>query len=427
MLKGKILIDIIKADRIKKQGRYAADEYYNYKPTQNERYVDIQSNGKISTIDTHKGATLYTNYFRLLVDQKIEYLLAEEVTAEMPELTDLLIDGIYDASLHTTAWLYAYIYDGKLQYTFVHDKEIIPIYNNYGKELETLIRYYNIDDKTTQVEVWTPDSLTKMEIRDDKVVTASTEAHFVTETVYQGKSEGTEERFFGQIPFIPLYNNRDKESDLVNVKELLDVYNTTSSGFVSNIEEFQEALIKLTGFAQDEESLIDTMRQMKQYKMVQLPDQSDVSYLNVEIPTVPRELLLRLVKDNIFLLGKGVDSSKVGDGGNITNVVIKSRYAALDMKCNNVEKELKKFYRQLIEFSNKYASTNYADDLSFNKTLLVNESELTQDIVKSLPLVEAGLVSKQTLMKNIPWVVDLDEEVKQIELEAKEKPKGDAK
>ena len=416
----KTLIDLIKSDRVKKQDKYVANNYYNYKPNQEERFVDTNANGKIMTIDTKKRSTLYTNYFRLLVDQKIEYLLAEEVTAEMPNLTDLLIDGVYDASLNTTAWLYAYIYNGKLQYTFVHDREIIPMYKNYGKELESLIRYYNIDEKNVQVEIWTPTSLTKIVIREDQVASTLEAPHYITQSVYQGQMEEEEEKFFGQIPFIPLYNNRDTQSDLVNVKELLDVYNTTSSGFVSNIEDFQEALIKLTGFSADEDVLVETMNQMKKYKMVGLPENSDVSKLVIEIPVAPRELLLRLVKDNIFLLGKGVDSSKVGDG-NITNVVIKARYAGLDMKSNNTEKEVKKFYTQLIEFSNKFDSTTYTNEITFNKTLLINESEITSDCIKAIPLIDAGLLSKKSLMSHIPFIVDLDEEIKQIEKEAKEK------
>ena len=416
----KFLIDLIKADKIKKQGRYLANAYYNYKSNQQDRFKNVYANDTITTIDTKKGSTLYTNYFRLLVDQKIEYLLAEDVTADIPNLTDQLIDGIYDASLNTTAWLYAYIYDGKLQYTFVHDSEIIPIYTNYGKVLESLIRYYNIDENIIQVEVWTANSLTKVKIEADKVTSTIKAPHYVTQSVYQGELEEEEMKFFGQIPFIPLYNNRDRESDLVNVKELLDVYNTTSSGFVSNIEDFQEALIKLTGFSADEDVLVETMNQMKKYKMVGLPENSDVSKLVIEIPVAPRELLLRLVKDNIFLLGKGVDSSKVGDG-NITNVVIKARYAGLDMKSNNTEKEVKKFYTQLIEFSNKFDSTTYTNEITFNKTLLINESEITSDCIKAIPLIDAGLLSKKSLMSHIPFIVDLDEEIKQIEKEAKEK------
>ena len=44
----------------------------------------------------------------------------------------------------------------------------------------------------------------------------------------------------------------------------------------------------------------------------------------------------------------GFNSAQLGDG-NITNIVIKSRYALLDLKCNKLEIRLKQFMRKLLK------------------------------------------------------------------------------
>ena len=44
----------------------------------------------------------------------------------------------------------------------------------------------------------------------------------------------------------------------------------------------------------------------------------------------------------------GFNSSQVGDG-NVTNVVIRSRYTLLDLKAKKMEKRLKKLLRGIIE------------------------------------------------------------------------------
>jgi len=417
------IVKIIEQDKKNKQGKYIGRAYYNYKQTNNDRYVDVVSKGEIKTVDTGGNTSLYTNFFRLLVDQKVEYLLAKEVSSDVENVTDMFIDGLYNASLDSQAWLYFYILDNKLQSAFINDSEIIPIYTNFGKDLSTIIRYYDKDENTIAVEIWTDDNLAKMEIKNTngkgKIVNAYETSHYSTQTRYDGEVEQETERYFNQIPFIPLYNNRSIETDLVPVKELLDIYNQINSGFISNINDFQEALVKLTGFSANQEVLEETMRNMKEYKVVGLPADGDVEYLKVEIPVAPRELILRLVKENIFLLGKGVEP-KTGDGS-ITNIVIKSRYASLDMKCNGAEKELKKFYHKVVDFINDYESTGYDYEITFNRSIIINESESIEDCVESLKLVDAGAISLQTVIEHNPWVESATDELKQIKKEQSEK------
>jgi len=57
---------------------------------------------------------------------------------------------------------------------------------------------------------------------------------------------------------------------------------------------------------------------------------------------------MELDGQNIYRFGMGFNSLQVGDG-NITNVVIKSRYSLLDLKCNKKEKQLKKFLKKIVK------------------------------------------------------------------------------
>jgi hypothetical protein len=266
----KIMVDIvkiIKADMESKRGKYEARAYYNNEVGEaTPRYLDIiDSAGNIKTIDTGNKEKLYTNYFRLLVDQKAEYLLAKPVTSKTIdpyELTELFTDGVYNASLDGQTWLFLYLKDNQIQ-----------------------------------VEIWTSTSLTKMIIEKDKVIATTEHGHYMEQELYQGQVTAEYNRFFNQVPFVPLYNNRNKESDLDNIQALLDVYNSISTGFVSNINDFQEALIKLQGFSGDSEVLKETMANMKTYKMVGIPTDGDMEYMKVEIPVEPRRVILELVKE----------------------------------------------------------------------------------------------------------------------------------
>lgn len=410
------LVQLIQDDIHRKECKYEANKYYKYKGEQLQRYIDIvDTQGNIKTIDTGNQTNLYINFFKLLVDQKIEYLLAHEAITNFDNdamITDTLIDGEYDSSLNGTAWLYFYLNEGKLEWTWISDQNIIPFYKNYGKELESLI-YYEKKGTEIFVEIWTSNNLAKYVIKNNTATKIGDYAHFTIQSKF--KSEVIDENggYFKSLPFIPLYNNRSHTSDLEGIKELLDIYNSISSGFVSNIKDFQEAIIKLTGFSNNEEELSQAMDNIKQYKMVGIPKDGGLDYMKIEIPVEPRKVLLDICKDNIFLLGRGVDSTKVGDG-NITNIVIQSRYANLDMKCNNVEKEIKKFYSKFVDFYNTYNNTDITKDITFNRTILINKTEAITGCVESIKLLEQGLISKETLIKNHPWVDNYELELDRI-------------
>ena len=77
----------------------------------------------------------------------------------------------------------------------------------------------------------------------------------------------------------------------------------------------------------------------------------------------------------------GFNSAQIGDG-NITNVVIKSRYALLDLKCDKLEKNLKKFLREMIQVIlddvNKRNGTDYQQKdvyFDFEREIITNASD----------------------------------------------------
>ena len=101
----------------------------------------------------------------------------------------------------------------------------------------------------------------------------------------------------------------------------------------------------------------------------------------VEVPYEARKVKLELDKENIYQFGMGFDASQVGDG-NITNVVIKSRYALLDIKCGKLETHLRQMMGGILdvvlERINQERGTAYtrADvKMDFTRTCITNESD----------------------------------------------------
>jgi SPP1 family phage portal protein len=412
--------ELIKKDQDKKEYRYKARKYYNYNPENQAGEITSFYNGQIYTTKVDK--MLYTNFFRLLVNQKINYLLAKEPEIKTNDLitvvnvVDTLEEALLNASLDSRAWLFLYVENNKLDWIFVHDSEIIPIYDKYNKNIEAVIRYYKNpkNEKIITIETWTLTGVKIEYLEKDSIIKTEERTHWVDNTFFRGELISSEGKNLPFIPFIPLFNNRDKVSDLKGgIQDLIDFYNSIATGLVDNIDKFQEAITKLKGFAADSEEMELINKNMKKYKQVAIPNENgDVEYMKIDIPIEARKLILELLKENIFKIGQGLDPDKLAGESNVTNVVIKSRYSALDMKANGTEKQLKLFYEKFINCLNLFYRSNIDPGITFNRSMIFNEGEVIDNCIKSMDLLDL-----ETILENHPWVTDVKKVMARIKAE----------
>ena len=151
---------------------------------------------------------------------------------------------------------------------------------------------------------------------------------------------------FGFIPFFRLDNSRKQVSGLKIVKDIIDDYDLMSCGLSNNIQDANEVLYVVKGFQGD--NLDELMQNVRTKKHIGVTDGGDVDIRTIDIPYQARESKLELDEKNIYRFGMGFNSAQMGDG-NVTNVVIKSRYALLDLKCNKLEIHLKQFMRKILK------------------------------------------------------------------------------
>ena len=135
---------------------------------------------------------------------------------------------------------------------------------------------------------------------------------------------------------------------------------------------------------------------------------------------------------NIYRAGMGFNSSQVGDG-NITNIVIKSRYTLLELKCNRLEEImtgflLKQIIPLVLDEINDLNGTGYTIDdvdIEFKRILPTNESDTaatektkaeTEQIRINTLLNVAALVGNEEIVRKICEYLDIDyEKVKNAE------------
>lgn len=364
---------------------------------------------------------LPSGHFKKIVDQKVMYALGEGVkftdTDQSKDLDqyfedtfdEIMIDLGVETSKKSEAWLMAYKKDNKLKFTKIPAEQLTPIWNEYG-DLKQMIRNfeadgyiwaYVYDDKNLEIY--------RKKLGKSKYELVKKVGHWSNIKTFSGQIvDEPEERGFGVVPFIQLWNNREKVSDLYGVKPLIDTYDIINSDFANNIDDMQDAYFTLKGYSGDAKDLGAFMRQLKQIKAVPVGEDGALESHQLEIPTEARKVFLERIENDIYKFAMAVDLTNLS-GGSITNVYIKSMFADLDLKCDQFESELRKFIKKLIEFINSSEGTNYTYDCNFVRSTIINNNEVIDGLVKL-----SGIISNKTIRELQPFEIDLEQEDERI-------------
>lgn len=201
------------------------------------------------------------------------------------------------------------------------------------------------------------------------------------------------------------------------IKALIDDYDNMSSFLSNNLQDYDKPIYVVSGY--QGESLDKIRQNIKGKGMLRVgaPNTSgDLDVKTYQIPYEARKEKMAMDKEAIYKFGMAFDSSQSGDG-NITNIVIKSRYSLLDLKCNKIEPRLRAMLKWCLELIlqdiHRKGEGNYSlDDVEINieRNMLFNENDTA-----TKELTEAQ--TKQTLIAALvsaaPYLTD-DEITKQI-------------
>ena len=383
-----------------------------------EKKVYIEGLG-VKTNPFGANHRLPSGFFAKLVDQKVMHLLGNGVTfAEqeqslddyVPESFDeFIIDIGLEASKKAVSWCYFYKENGELRATLIPSEQIIPIEDEYGNIVE-LIRDFQID-KTHIRQIYTNEGMKEYIKKGNGFRLEREVGHYTSYKVYNDEIQEQEEHSFGEIPFIPCYNNKEHISDLFRIKALIDAYDIINSDFANNIDDMQDAYFTLKNYTGDTKNLSEFMRQLKLYKAVPVGEGGDVTSHQLEIPTEARKEMLSLLRQQIFETAMGLDMSVVR-GSSLTNVAIQAMFVDLDLKTDKFENEIRKFIYHFIGFVNRHDNKNYTDQMTFDRSNITNHAERINTLLSL-----QGILSQETIIEMLPYDIDLEQEQQRLEKE----------
>jgi Phage portal protein, SPP1 Gp6-like. len=441
--------DAVKTDRQSpiKEKMSEGLRYYDYKhDILKFRLFYYNDDGKFVEETNRSNIKIPHAFFTEQVDQKVQYLLSnpvefETADTELKTYLEEYIDDDFQLMLQEMvegaskkAYEFAYVYraaSGKLLFKVADSRKVIVIYDDMN-EVIAIIRYYDTDITkdnrkvtVTKAELWDTEKtwffVSSSDYNNRFILDESQEINPRFHQVVEDSDGKLLGKGFGYIPFLKLSNNKNEKTDLEPIKALIDDYDLMACALSNNLVDFDHPIYAVKGYQSD--NLDNLVTNLRTKKTVGVSQDGGIDVKTVDIPVTARKTKLETDKEAIYKFGMAFDSSQVGDG-NITNIVIKSRYSLLDLKCNKTEIRLRAFIKQLLDIiildiNERYHKSfkrqqvevvitrstliNQTDNAETEKVEAETKGQLIQNLLDVAPYLD-----DESLLKKICAIQDLD-------------------
>lgn len=387
------------------------DKYYNY-------YMGKQKIlQKVSPDPTKQYNHVVVNYCSNIVDTYNGYLTGIDVQYNSQEEFDEIAEVLNYNDVHSEdseflkdALVFGYGVeinyideDGKQRFKRLDPRECIDVYDDtLNQNLLYAIRFYSADfaDKNTDeyfVEVYSSNS-----IRRYKSTMGFSSFELISDDPH----------YYKQVPLTFFYLNNDRTNIFSKIIDMQDAYNELISGEIDDFDAFADAYLVLKGLTADE----DDLKSMKENKVLILDTDSDANYLTKNISDTQVENILTNLNDSIHKIANSPDFNSEKFWAS-TGIALRYKLVGFENSASVIEANMKKALQRRIELICSILDLTgealWRDiHIIFTRNLPANVEE-TANVVNSL----RGLVSNKTLLGQIPFVTDVEEEMKQVAAE----------
>lgn len=294
--------------------------------------------------------------------------------------------------------------DAKQRFKVLDSRECIPVYSNdLNNDLLYVIRYYVADTINNSQDEYYIEVYGNEFIRKYKSSNA-----FATLSLLDEKPN-----IYKQVPITVFNLNSDEESIFDKVMTLQDAYNKLLSSEVDDFESFCDAYLVLKGCMADADDLVA----MKQNRVLMMDTDAEASYLTKSVSDTQIENMLKNINDTIHKISNSPDFTEdtfMSQSG----VAIKYKLIGFENVASNIVANMTKALQRRIELICSILSLTDGET-KWRDIQIVFTRNLPQNITDTAQAINQlrGIVSDKTLISLLPFIKDVDAEVKQLQKE----------
>lgn len=225
-----------------------------------------------------------------------------------------------------------------------------------------------------------------------------------------------EENLLHALPLIPFSNNPDGTGDFEMVTGLVDAYNLLLSGAMDDMQSVANAFLALYGLLGTTE---DDIREANRTRILSLSEGGRAEFITKNLN---HEALCQLegnLRRSILQLSMTPDLSDESFSGNASGVALQYKLWGIEQVRSAKERSFTAALRGLLEaFSGGLSTLGMPVDLTgvpvFYKNLPRNDADLAATLLSL-----SDILSQRTILEQLPWVSDVEEELRRKQSETK--------
>ena len=319
------------------------------------------------------------------------------VTEDTELLQNALIFGVGYEVNYIDGW-------GQQRFKTLDPRTVIPVYDDsLDQNLKAVIRFYAspvVNDTNTVVEVYYSD-------RVDTYTSNDLYSSFELVSSYP--------HYFKQVPITVFPLNKEQESIYAQIISLQDAYNNIVSGELDVFDQFADSYLVLKGVTADS----DDVAAMREDKIILLDDDADAFFLTKNLAQAQAMEQIDNIQEQIYKVSLCPDFASDKFAAQ-TGIALKYKLIGFENRAAQIANRMRQALQRRIELIN--AITNLTDmtwrdiDIIFTRNLPENVDDYTT-LINGL----RGVVSDRTLLAQVPFIDNVDDELAQVKQEQAEK------
>ena len=397
-----------------------ADEYEAERNTTIMRFVKYlyNSTGQKVPDFTAGNNRVASNFFHRLTTQRVAYSLGNGIsfanaTKDIVGADGVVIDKtkealgndfdtvLYKAGDYARIHGCSYIFWNVDRAYCFKMTEFVPLYDENDGKLKAGFRFWSLDweNRPVTVVIYDIDGYETYKTKEGSKgldLELFEEKKGYKKTVAYSEADQYEVigySNYSELPIVPLWGSKHKQSDLIGMKSKIDAYDLVKSGFVNDIEECAEVYwIIENAMGENDESLAKFRDRMKLNHVVAVDtNNSPVKPYTQDIPVNARDTLLKSLRDQIYEDYGALDVHTIAAGA--TNDHIDAAYQPMDDEADDFE-------YQIIECITGILNILGIEDMPlFNRNRISNKKEQTEMV-----LMAANYLDDETILKHMPFL-----------------------
>lgn len=285
--------------------------------------------------------------------------------------------------------------------------EFAPLYDEFNGALKAGVRFWQIaENKPLRATLYELDGYTEFAWIGEEKITMSDEwrkaengCYYKNKKPYKLKVKKTiadgeqivDGENYPEFPIVPLWANKEKQSEIVGLREQIDCYDLIKSGLANNVDDASLIYWTITNAdAMTDKDLARFKERIKTIQAVTLGDEVDVQSHQIDVPYQSREVLLDRIDKDLYRDAMALDVDRIANGA-VTATQIEAAYEPLNSKCDMFEYCVLDFIYKIMELA------EIEDEPTFTRSMIVNVSEQIQNIVQASPNLPEEYVTEKIL------------------------------